>query len=84
MNDVSRLATKEGLALLNGTPASTAFFLKGLFCAENALNCSVAIGSLSVEAALSSRVLFDERIHELRGHQAQIDVAAAYRGLLKE
>jgi histidine ammonia-lyase len=78
------LAPKEGLALLNGTQASTAFSLKGLFCAENALNCSVAIGALSVEAALGSRVPFDERIHEVRGHQAQTDVAAAYRGLLKE
>jgi len=78
------LAPKEGLALLNGTQASTAFALKGLFCAENALNCSIAIGALSVEAALGSRVPFDKRIHEVRGHQAQTDVAAAYRGLLKE
>ena len=78
------LAPKEGLALLNGTQASTAFSLKGLFCAENALNSSIAIGSLSVEAALGSRVPFDERIHQVRGHQAQTDVAAAYRALLKE
>jgi histidine ammonia-lyase len=78
------LAPKEGLALLNGTQASTAFSLKGLFCAENALNSSIAIGSLSVEAALGSRVPFDARIHEVRGHQAQTDVAAAYRALLKE
>ena len=78
------LAPKEGLALLNGTQASTAFALKGLFCAENALNSSIAIGSLSVEAALGSRTPFDMRIHEARGHQAQTDVAAAYRALLKE
>lgn len=78
------LAPKEGLALLNGTQASTAFALKGLFCAENALNSSIAIGALSVEAALGSRVPFDKRIHEARGHQAQTDVAAAYRALLKE
>lgn len=78
------LAPKEGLALLNGTQASTAFALKGLFSAENALNSSIAIGSLSVEAALGSRVPFDERIHQVRGHQAQTDVAAAYRALLGE
>jgi histidine ammonia-lyase len=29
-------------------------------------------------------VPFDARIHEVRGHQAQSDVAAVYRGLLKE
>lgn len=76
------LAPKEGLALLNGTQASTAFALQGLFCSENALLSSVAIGALSVEAALGSRVPFDPRIHVVRGHQAQIDVATAYRTLL--
>ncbi|MDO6692611.1 histidine ammonia-lyase [Aliiglaciecola sp. 3_MG-2023] len=76
------LAPKEGLALLNGTQASTAFALQGLFYAENALNSAIAIGSLSVEAALGSRVPFDKRIHLVRGHQAQIDIAAAYRQLL--
>jgi histidine ammonia-lyase len=78
------LAPKEGLALLNGTQASTAFALKGLFCAENAMHCGIAIGALSVEAAKGSRVPFDHRIHAARGHQTQIDVAAAYRALLKE
>lgn len=77
------LAPKEGLALLNGTQASTAFALQGLFYAENALNSSIAIGSLSVEAALGSRVPFDSRIHAARGHQAQSDVAKAYRELLE-
>ncbi|MGS2719436.1 histidine ammonia-lyase [Paraglaciecola aestuariivivens] len=78
------LAPKEGLALLNGTQASTAFALKGLFGAENALHSAIAIGALSVEAAMGSRVPFDERIHAARGHQAQIDVAQAYRALLKQ
>lgn len=78
------LAPKEGLALLNGTQASTAFALQGLFYAENALTSSVAIGALSVDAALGSRVPFDERIHVVRGHQAQIDVASGFRALLQE
>ncbi|GAC14718.1 histidine ammonia-lyase [Aliiglaciecola lipolytica] len=80
--DKISLAPKEGLALLNGTQASTAFALQGLFYAQNALNCAIAIGSLSVEAALGSRVPFDERIHAVRGHQSQSDVAEAYRELL--
>ncbi|WP_414827573.1 histidine ammonia-lyase [Alteromonas sp. H39] len=78
------LAPKEGLALLNGTQASTAFALEGLFYAENALYSSLAIGSLSVEAALGSRVPFDARIHAVRGHQAQSDIAACFRTLLDE
>ena len=78
------LAPKEGLALLNGTQASTAFALQGLFLSEAALKSATAIGALSVEAALGSRVPFDERIHLARGHQSQIDIAIAYRALLTE
>jgi histidine ammonia-lyase len=78
------LAPKEGLALLNGTQASTAFALQGLFGAENALKSATLIGSMAVEAALGSRVPFDERIHTVRGHRAQIDMAAAYRHVLHD
>lgn len=76
------LAPKEGLALLNGTQASTALALQGLFATENALLAATVIGALTVEAAKGSRAPFDERIHLARGHQAQIDMAAAYRHLL--
>ncbi|GGW88099.1 histidine ammonia-lyase [Alteromonas halophila] len=78
------LAPKEGLALLNGTQASTAFALEGLFKAENALLSTLAVGALSVEAALGSRVPFDARIHAVRGHQSQSDIAKGFRDLLKE
>lgn len=76
------LAPKEGLALLNGTQASTAFALQGLFYTENALCSAIGIGALTVDAALGSRVPFDPRIHQVRGHQSQCDVAEAFRTLL--
>ncbi len=76
------LGPKEGLALLNGTQASTALALQGLFAAENALTSATVIGALSVEAAKGSRAPFDARIHAARGHQSQIDMATAYRELL--
>ncbi|MEI6896685.1 MAG: histidine ammonia-lyase [Psychromonas sp.] len=76
------LAPKEGLALLNGTQASTAFALEGLFNAEDLYASAIVCGSLSVEAALGSRHPFDPRIHQVRGHQGQIDAATAYRSLL--
>jgi histidine ammonia-lyase len=76
------LGPKEGLALLNGTQASTAFALEGLFVAEDLFAAAVICGSLSVEAALGSRRPFDPRVHEVRGHQTQIDVARAYCTLL--
>ncbi|HCH33648.1 MAG TPA: histidine ammonia-lyase [Oceanospirillaceae bacterium] len=82
--DPITLAPKEGLALLNGTQASTAFALQGLFHAEDLWASATVCGALSVEAALGSRSPFDARIHEVRGHPGQIDAAAAYRHLLTD
>ena len=39
-------------------------------------------GALSVDAAKGSDGPFDARIHALRRHRGQIDVAAALRGLM--
>jgi histidine ammonia-lyase len=76
------LAAKEGLALLNGTQASTAFALQGLFRAEDLYAQSCVIGSISIEAAMGSRAPFDARIHEVRGQKGQIDTAHVFRELL--
>jgi len=78
------LAAKEGLALLNGTQASTAFALEGLFAAEDLFAAGVAIGSMSVEAAMGSRAPFDDRVHQVRGQKGQIDAARAYREVLSD
>jgi histidine ammonia-lyase len=75
-------APKEGLALLNGTQASTAFALQGLLHCEDLLAAATVAGAISVEAALGSRAPFDERIHAVRGQSGQIDMAKAYRALL--
>ncbi|EJN6828459.1 histidine ammonia-lyase [Vibrio cidicii] len=77
------LAPKEGLALLNGTQASTAFALEGLFIAEDLFASATVCGAMSVEAALGSRRPFDPRIHRVRGHRSQMDAATAYRHLLE-
>ncbi|WP_028111162.1 histidine ammonia-lyase [Ferrimonas kyonanensis] len=78
------LAPKEGLALLNGTQASTALALQGLFRAEDLWAGASVVGAMSVEAALGSRRPFDARIHEVRGQQGQIDSAAVFRFLLED
>lgn len=78
------LAPKEGLALLNGTQASTALALHGLFAIEDVFASALLAGSMSVEAALGSRTPFDARIHEVRGQYGQIDVAAELRRILAE
>lgn len=76
------LGPKEGLALLNGTQASTAFTLQGLFKAEDLFSAALVNGALTVEAALGSRRPFEALVHEVRGHQSQIDAAANFRHLL--
>lgn len=78
------LAAKEGLALLNGTQASTAFALEGLFLAEGLYAAATVIGSMSVDAALGSRAPFDDRVHQVRGQKGQIDAAMAYRHVLSD
>lgn len=77
-----QLAPKEGLALLNGTQASTALALHGLFAIERVFDAALVTGAMAVEAAMGSRAPFDERIHAVRGQPGQIDVAAAFRTIL--
>ncbi|MEA2787095.1 MAG: histidine ammonia-lyase [Candidatus Eremiobacteraeota bacterium] len=77
------LRAKEGLALLNGTQVSTALALRGLVGAEDVLAASLVAGALTIEAALGSVTPFDARIHAVRGHASQSDVAAAVLGLIE-
>jgi histidine ammonia-lyase len=77
------LRAKEGLALLNGTQVSTALALSGMFAAEDLCAASLITGAMSVEAVLGSHAPFRAPIHAVRGHRAQIDVAAAFRLLLE-
>jgi histidine ammonia-lyase len=76
------LAAKEGLALINGTQTSTALALAGLFRAHRAAQAALITGALSTDAAMGSSAPFHADIHTLRGHQGQIDTAAALRALL--
>ncbi len=77
------LGPKEGLALLNGTQVSNALALDALFRIERAFGTALVSGALSIDALRGSLAPFDARIHAARGHQGQIDVAAAVRDLLK-
>ena len=76
------LGPKEGLALLNGTQFSTAEALAGLFVIERVFHAALITGALATDAAKGSDTPFDARIHALRGHRGQIEVAAALRALM--
>ena len=76
------LGPKEGLALINGTQASTAIALDALFTAERVFSAALGAGALSVDALKGSVKPFDPRISAVRGQPGQIRVAAEIRGLL--
>ena len=75
------LRPKEGLALLNGTQFA-AEALASLLAIECVFRAALVTGALSTDAAKGSDTPFDARIHELRGHRGEIDVAAALRTLM--
>ncbi|MGE5562962.1 MAG: histidine ammonia-lyase [Bacillota bacterium] len=78
-----QLGPKEGLALINGTQASTALALDALFAGERVFAAAVAAGAMSVDALKGSAKPFDPRISALRGQPGQIRVAAAIHDLLQ-
>lgn len=77
------LQAKEGLALINGTQVSTALALVNLFAAEANLEAAFVAGAMSTDAVKGSDTPFDPRIHAARGHQGQIEAAAALRSLMR-
>lgn len=79
-----QLAPKEGLALLNGLQVSAALAIQALYTTEILFETAIITGALSTDAACGSDVPFDERIHQVRGHEAQQRVAMMYKALLKD
>ena len=77
-----QLGPKEGLALINGTQASTAIALDALFRGERVFAAAIAAGALSLDALKGSTKPFDPRISALRGQPGQIKVAGALLELM--
>lgn len=78
------LQAKDGLALINGTQMMTAY---GVYVLEKALRyVEVAdiLAAMSLEALQGSIKPFDPRIHRLRPHVGQIQVAKNIRNLLED
>jgi histidine ammonia-lyase len=78
------LASKEGLALINGTQYMTA--LGALALCDGARLCTTAdiAGAMSLEALKGSKRPFDERLMRVRPHPGQAQCAANLRILLAE
>ncbi|MEE9149558.1 MAG: histidine ammonia-lyase [Candidatus Tectomicrobia bacterium] len=78
------LKAKEGLALLNGTQAMTAYTTWALVQARQVLTSADIIGAISLEALLGTLTAFDARIHKVRRHPGQHAVASNVRRILAE
>ncbi len=76
---VIELGPKEGLALLNGTQASTALAIHAAQRLGRVFDAAVAVGAMTVDAAKGSDTPFDDRIHAARGQIGQREVAGRYR-----
>ena len=77
------LGPKEGLALINGTQASTAIALDVLFTAERVFASALIGGAMATDALKGTDTPFDPRIHAARGQPGQIAVAAMLKQLLE-
>lgn len=77
-----RLAAKEGLALINGTQASTAVLALALAGAERLARAADVVAALSTDALRGSSRPFDPRIHAERPYAGQAASAANIRALL--
>jgi len=70
------LGPKEGLALINGTQASTAVLALALVDAWRLARAADVAAALSIDALRGSTVPFDSRIHAARPHAGQAVSAA--------
>ncbi|NMW85667.1 histidine ammonia-lyase [Peptoniphilus sp. AGMB00490] len=77
------LKAKEGLALINGTQAMTANAVLAVYDTEKLLKEADITASLSIDSLEGIIDAFDERVHLVRPHKGQIDVAENLRNLLK-
>ncbi|MFW9792875.1 MAG: histidine ammonia-lyase [Candidatus Thorarchaeota archaeon] len=78
------LQAKEGVALINGTQPMSAAGVLAVFDALKLISDAAIAASMSLEALRGSRTAFDERIHSVRPHEGQTDVARALREILKD
>jgi histidine ammonia-lyase len=78
------LASKEGLALLNGTHLMTGVGALALLDAATLARLADVTGAMSLEALMGTNAAFDARIHALRPHPGQLASAANLRLLTAE
>jgi len=74
------LTSKEGLALINGTPVMTGIGALAVYDAEDLLKNADIIAAMTLEALKGITTAFDRKVHEVRGQKGQM---AAARNMLR-
>ena len=78
-----QLASKEGLALLNGTQNMSAFAVWSLLKAQELSDWADRIGAMSLDAYYGLLSPFTKAVHVVRPHKGQLDTAARMLELLE-
>ena len=78
-----KLASKEGLALLNGTQNMGAFAVWALLQSIRLSNWADKIAAMSLDAYYGLTAPFTDSVHQVRPHKGQIVTAARMRELLE-
>lgn len=78
-----QLASKEGLALLNGTQNMSAFAVWSLLNAQKLSDWADKIAAMSLDAYYGLLSPFTKAVHVVRPHKGQLDTAARMLELLQ-
>ncbi len=78
-----KLEAKEGLALLNGTQFSTGYAVWCILEAKRLLKIANLNAAISLDAFMCKTEPFDAKLHQIRPHAGQIQVAQEIRELLE-
>jgi histidine ammonia-lyase len=72
---VVELTSKEGLALINGTPVMTAIGALAVYDAVNLSKNADIIAAMTLEGLKGITTAYDKKVHEVRGQKGQMAVA---------
>jgi len=77
------LGAKEGLAIINNTSAMTSISALLMYDAEWLMKVASISAALSLQALMGTDMSYDPRIHMLKPHREQINIAKFLNKLLK-
>ncbi|CAG5126742.1 unnamed protein product, partial [Candidula unifasciata] len=77
-----KLKPKEGIALINGTQLIASLGCEALERAESIARQADIVAAFTLEVLKGSTRAFDSKIHQVRPHKGQIQVASRIRALL--